>query len=132
MKLSLGRCLLLSVGFAVVALVGLVLWALSADSRGRWLCRAAWENDTDTARLLVRLGTDANFEANRGPALHGAAHNGNTGLMRFLIAHGANVDGATKFGVTPLWEARSNRRLAAEQLLLARGANPDTSRIDPP
>jgi len=122
-------------GAAVVALLLLAAGAfrlLPADFRGRRLLDAAAANDTTKIKVLLRLGADVNYTTGGGTALHGAAYNGNIELMTFLIEHGAAVDQAAKFGITPLWEARHNNQTAAEQLLLAHGANPDTSRIHPP
>lgn len=115
-----------------VALLAWSLWAASAEKRGRRLLEAAWTNDTARAKLLVRLGTDVNYNTGNGTALHGAANQGNIELMTFLIQHGAIVDQRTKFNITPLWEARQSRQAAAEQLLLAHGANPDTSKVNRP
>jgi Ankyrin repeats (3 copies) len=115
-----------------VALAATFLWALSADKRGRWLHEAAWTNNLSRAKLLVWLGTDVNYSTGSGTALHGAAYQGNIPMMTFLLQHGAAVDQRAKFDITPLWEARLNKQSAAEQLLLAHGANPDTSHINPP
>lgn len=128
------RAALLS-GAAFIALLLLAAGAfrlLPADFRGRRLLNAAAENDTTKVKLLLHFGADVNFTTGAGTALHGAAYNGNIDLMTFLIEHGADIDQAAKFGITPLWEARHNHQTAAEQLLLAHGANPDTSHINPP
>jgi ankyrin repeat protein len=120
---------------AIVALSLLAVGAfrlMPADFRSRRLLNAAAENNTTKIKALLWLGADVNFSTGSGTALHGAAYNGNIPLMTFLIEHGATVDQAAKFGITPLWEARMNHQLAAEQLLLAHGANPDTSHINPP
>jgi len=115
------------------ALFATFVWKLSAEKRGRWLCQAAWADQTTKAKILVWLGTDVNSQPHgQESALHGAAYKGNTELMTFLIQHGAAVDQAAKFGVTPLWHAREKHQVAAEQLLITNGANPDTSGIDPP
>ncbi len=85
------------------------------------------------AYSLVLLGTNPNaIPHGTGGALHGAASTGNLKLMRFLMSHGADVNATLKFGITPLWEARRKGQLGAERLLLASGANPDTSTINPP
>ena len=105
---------------------------MPSDFRGNRLLNAAAENNTTKVKLLLWLGADVNFSYGGGTALHGAAYNGNIPLMTFLLQHGATVDAAAKFGITPLWEARINHQLAAEQLLIAHGANPDTSHINPP
>ena len=116
----------------VVALAAFLLWLISAEKRGDWLREAAWTNDLVRAKLLVWLGTDVNSSKGGSTALHGAAYHGNIEMMTFLIQRGAAIDQSGKFGVTALWQARHNKQSAAEQLLIAHGANPDTSHIDPP
>ena len=119
--------------FLSIALFAFFVWTLSADKRGRWLSEAAWSDETTKTKILILLGTDINSPPHGcESALHGAAYRGNIELMRFLLRRGAIVDQEAKFGVTPLWLARQNHQFAAEQLLLAHGANPDTSHIHPP
>ena len=115
-----------------IAFFGWLAWAISADKRGRWLHEAAWTNNLSRAKLLIRLGTDVNYSTGSGTALHGAAYQGNTEMITFLLQNGAAVDQRAKFDITPLWVARINKQSAAEQLLIAHGANPDTSHINPP
>ena len=64
--------------------------------------------------------------------MHFAAERGDIGLMRFLLAHGADINLPVKFGATPLYGAREYHQVIAERWLLAHGANPDTSHINPP
>jgi len=121
------------IGVTAALLVAALLWFASADRRGRMLVRASWSGNNTLARCLVCLGTDPNkIPHGTGGALHGAAATGNLNLMRFLIHHGADVNARVKFGITPLWEARHSNQAEAEQLLLANGANPDTSSINAP
>jgi ankyrin repeat protein len=117
----------------VAVLLTALLWGASKDWRERRLNRAAWSGDTRTAKLLVWLGTapDA-IPHGWGGALQGAVETGNLPLLEFLLKHGADVDRPAKFGVTALYVARSGGRTEAEKFLLAHGANPDTSRINPP
>ena len=115
-----------------IAFLGWFAWTISAEKRGRWLQEAAWTNDLSTAKILIWIGTDVNFSTGSGTALHGAAYHGNIEMITFLLQHGAAVDQPAKFNETPLWRARSNKQSAAEQLLIAHGANPDTSHINPP
>jgi uncharacterized protein len=121
-------------GFAAgILVVVLLLWGASVDRRGRMLTHASWSGNNAMARCLVWLGTDPNkIPHGTGGALHGAAATGNLDLMQFLIRHGAGVNAPVKFGVTPLWEARHSNQMKAEELLIANGANPDTSNINPP
>ena len=112
--------------------IAVVVFRYCAERRGDWLVRAAWRGDTHKVRLFLALGADINTIHGGATALHAAASKGDLALIRFLLEHGAHVDQAAKFGITPLWEAREHRQVAAEQLLIAHGADPDTSRINPP
>jgi len=118
--------------FLGIALPMLLIWEITTEQRGRLLWEAASTNNIITAEMLVLLGTDVNYNFGSGTALHMAAYNGNIKLMKFLIYHGAIVDCAAKFGVTPLYEAHENHQREAEQFLLAHGANADMSQINPP
>jgi hypothetical protein len=122
----------------VVSLLALALLASGAyrllpdDFRGRRMLDALGEGHTTRARLLIWLGTDADFQTGGGSAMHYAASTGDIELMKFLLRHGASVDRPIKFGITPLYEARTSRQAEAERFLLAHGANPDTSHIKVP
>lgn len=117
---------LFCVAFAVI------VFRYCADRRGDWLVRAAWRGDERKVRLYLALGADVNSRLGGGTALHAAAHNGDLAMMQFLLDRGAAVDAKAKFAITPLWQARFSKQTAAEQLLIAHGANPDTSNINPP
>ena len=67
----------------------------------------------DTAYTIV----DANFE------LLNAAANGDTMLIRGLLAIGTDVDTRSLDGVTPLMYAAQNGQLAAVELLIDKGAD---------
>ncbi|HNX36491.1 MAG TPA: ankyrin repeat domain-containing protein [Kiritimatiellia bacterium] len=117
----------------LLAVMALSVRYASADRRGRMLSYAAWSGNNTMAYCLVLLGTNPNtIPHGTAGALHGAASTGNLKLMRFLMRHGADVNATLKFGITPLWEARRKGQRDAENLLLANGANPDTSTINPP
>lgn len=102
----------------------------------------------DITRLLVKQGADVNahglfilsesmgFDASilvpvRGAtALHVAAVQGHTDLLKFLLRHGVQIDARDKSGWTPLMWAVSRRRLAAIKTLLRVGANRNLSAGD--
>jgi ankyrin repeat protein len=128
------RYYLFGVGAVLVCLVGLLFFSrlFSADHRAYMLYMAALRGDSTKIKVLVWLGVDVNSATGSGAALHGAAYTGRTDIMEFLLQHGAQVDLPVKFGVTPLYVAREAHQSAAERLLLANGANPDTSHINPP
>jgi ankyrin repeat protein len=54
--------------------------------------------------------------------LHEAAQQGHRDLAEFLIAKGANVNAATKAGMTPLQMAKSTRHEDVGELLRQYGA----------
>ena len=57
----------------------------------------------ETAKLLVEHGVDVNTAGQYGwTALHGAAYQGLTDLIEFLVGKGANINEMDAFGQTPL------------------------------
>jgi uncharacterized protein len=57
----------------------------------------------EALQLTISLGMDVNQENGRGEtALHGAADRGADTIVQYLVGHGANVNAATKRGLTPL------------------------------
>lgn len=68
------------------------------------IATAAWEDHTDTVRLMLEAGWDADARQS-GPsmtALHGAAIRGNTELVRLLLTHGASVELRNEYDGTAL------------------------------
>ncbi len=116
----------------LVIAAAVVVLQYCAERRDDWLVRAAWRGDARKVRMYLSLGAGVNSRIGGDTALHAAAYNGDIPLMDFLLDRGAAVDAQAKFDITPLWYARQNKKTAAEKLLLAHGANPDTSHIDPP
>jgi ankyrin repeat protein len=57
----------------------------------------------EALKLAAGLGLDINLENNKGETpLHGAASRGADTLVRYLLDHGAQLNGKTKRGFTPL------------------------------
>lgn len=119
---SLVLCLLAAGAFRV----------LPSDFRGQRFHNAARDGSIPRAQLLLLLGSDIDYKTGIGTALHIAAIRGDTAFMEFLLRRGAAPDLPAKFGVTPLYFARAYHHPEAEPMLLAHGANPDTSHINPP
>ena len=116
----------LGVVLALCVVSILVFRVLPEGYRGRRLLNALNTGHTMSARVLVMLGADPNFQTGHGTAMHYAAANGDVDLMRFLALQGADVDAPGEQGVTPLYLARLHGHAGAERFLLARGANPKT------
>ena len=76
---------------------------------------------------LIRAGMNPNISksATRGTALGIAAGNGPLPLVRSLLKNGADPNGKTQNGITPLMYASVAARSEALSLLLAAGANID-------
>lgn len=85
---------------------------------------SALEEDLDMVHLLVELGADVNYSHRWGTALVNAASWGNEAAARFLIDHGANVNGRDKqTKQTPLFFAAHKGHSGMVDLLLAAGAD---------
>ncbi|WP_433257124.1 ankyrin repeat domain-containing protein [Streptosporangium sp. CA-135522] len=87
----------------------------------------AW-SDTNLAEIRERLadGFDPGQRLFwlRSTPLHQAAQEGAVKVIELLLASGAEVDPADRYGATPLWEAVRHGQDDAVQLLLAAGADP--------
>lgn len=122
----------LSVLFFLTTSAFIFTW-IKTDQKERWLNEAAWKEEKNKVRTLLVLGANPNRRTpGSAPALHGAAFNGNVELIELLLENGAEVDVEGKFGITPLWLAQENNHSEAEKVLIANGANLDTSHISPP
>ena len=118
--------------------------AIDARSSGEFtpLLFAARAGGLETARLLVAAGADvhAATAAGLGPLLVAAASldaitgsdyrlvaepSGHEALGIFLLDHGADLNQADQFGMTPLHYAVEMAKPALRQALLEHGANPN-------
>ncbi len=83
---------------------------------------AAAAGKSDTVRLLLEYGADANMKDRFGRTpLHEAAESGNAETVGLLLAHGANVHARCKGGYTPLHMGVS--RFEVVKILLEHGAD---------
>ena len=90
------------------------LGASSIDTRGKFRTEP---EAIAAATLLIDAGADVNGHDERGrTALHAAAAQGYTDLVKFLAAHGADLTAKDADGVTPLGAASGKMR--------GRGRNP--------
>ena len=74
---------------------------------------------------LIAAGASVNprdGKSGRSP-LHHAAENGNSGMVQFLITHGANIDASTYSGNTPLHSAAGRGHEHIVSLLVTAGAD---------
>jgi ankyrin repeat protein len=83
--------------------------------------------DSGIARLLLQLGADPNsiVASDHNTALLAAIHEGNLGLVKVLLAAGADANPTLRFGVehTPLQLAVKKWRLDIVNILLDSGAD---------
>ena len=70
----------------------------------------------------VENGADVNEMINGRMPLHLAAMNGHDEVVRFLLAHGANVNARTAAGETPLLWAKAKGQDKVAQVLIRQGA----------
>ena len=87
--------------------------------------RSADGDHAEVKRLLERgdADTEAKTSESGFTALHWAAWNGHTEVIRLLVEHRANLEARNIDGYTPLMRAAINGRLDAITLLLTLGAS---------
>lgn len=89
-------------------------------------CR--WADDW-TVSFLLRHGATADKPRSpkgRTPLMIASAYYGGKGICSMLIEHGADVNAATDRGITSLMFAAQNAKLDVVELLLKKGAKPQT------
>ena len=86
---------------------------------------AAYNDDAETAALLVRAGANVNAVNRYGvPPLAQACKNGNAAIVKLLLEAGADANATMKGGETVLMLAARSGNIDAVKALLARGADP--------
>ncbi len=83
---------------------------------------AAKMGQLGAVRWHVENGADVNKVIYGRTPLHVAAMNGHEEVVRFLLAHGANVNARTATGETPLRWAKGKRQDEVAQILIRQGA----------
>jgi ankyrin repeat protein len=93
---------------------------------------AVYNDDADTAALLVKAGANVNAANRYGVApLFLASTNGNADLVKLMLGTGADANASLPGGETVLMTAARVGNLEAVKALLARGANPNArERLD--
>ena len=90
------------------------------------LLYATGTQNIDLMNLLIRNGADLESETitNKVTPLLLGVQQGNTLVVKTLLDHGANVNGANIDGFTPLMAAAEKGHIGLVELLLAHGADP--------
>ena len=109
--------------------------ALALAPVGAWsaepLVDAARANDAAAALAALEAGGSADAQAPDGTtALHWAVYNGNQPLVERLIAAGADVRRANRFGATPMSEAATAGHAGIIAALLDAGADVESPAAD--
>lgn len=79
--------------------------------------------DEALLKEIFMLGCDVNQERKPFPPLHNFADYNNATGIKFLLAHGANVDCRNEYKQTALHRAIMRRNVAATEMLLEHGAD---------
>ncbi|MFH1216870.1 MAG: ankyrin repeat domain-containing protein [Pseudomonadota bacterium] len=102
-----------------------------SDNRGNSLLMlAAYHDEEETVRMLLRHGADVDRRNDRGQTpLGGVAFKGNLNIARILIDGGASVDADNGGGKTPLMFAAMFGHRRMVEYLLSRGADPTSQTL---
>lgn len=113
---------------------GLIYGIDNVNDMLQWAVRT--ENTPVVVALLSEKGIGLDVNAggfDKEPHLNVAASEGHTGIVKLLLAHGANPDDGTLNGVTPLLTAVYHGKTAVVQVLAALNiTKPETVRLDAP
>ncbi|EFO87528.1 hypothetical protein CRE_19589 [Caenorhabditis remanei] len=83
----------------------------------------------EVGTLLIEAGADPNaspVQATKDTALTIAAEKGNDKFVEMLLDHDAAIDARNKKGCSALWLACNNGHLSTAEVLITKGADPDT------
>ena len=118
---------------ACMAAIAVLSIAARAEAAGSRLADAARERDIETVRALLKPGlskAEVNAEGVDGtPALHWVVRIDDVETATLLIAAGADVTLANRYGVTPIYLASANGNTGMVRTLLDAGADPNS--LDP-
>ncbi|MFZ1612818.1 MAG: ankyrin repeat domain-containing protein, partial [Holophaga sp.] len=81
-------------------------------------------------RLALAFGLSATLALQASPSLKTAASQGNLEAIKMNLAEGKNINEPDSNGWTPLMWAINNRQIAAADLLLNHGADPNLQATD--
>lgn len=87
------------------------------------LILATYNNQPESAQILIDNGADVNFTFSQGSAIHGAAFKGYTEMIKLLVNNGAAYDEPDQNGTTPLIYATLFKHNEAATLLFKQGAD---------
>lgn len=96
------------------------------DNEGSTLLhKAAWGNLPELANMLLQeYNMDIDTKDYTGRiALHIAAYQGNTRILKYLLEHGANINAVDNEGKTPIFSGAYDGNLKTVKLLCECGAN---------
>ena len=121
MKFTIYNC-----KFTIAALA--LALAPASVSAATPLVDAAKAGNVAAVRAELQKKSDVNTPAVDGStALHWAVHNNAVDIVDLLLAAGANVKAANRYGVTPLTLAATNGNARIVERLLRGGADPNTA-----
>ncbi|KAK5658111.1 hypothetical protein OQA88_2667 [Cercophora sp. LCS_1] len=111
------------------------------DSAGEYGCTPLWcasqNGHEDVVNFLLDhkgskggVNVEAEWRERERRAIHQAANNGHTGIVRALLSKGAEVDPWDVDGATPLWNAAQKGHSEVVRMLLEAGADANVALHD--
>ena len=93
-----------------------------SEESNRLLIRAIWDDELGAVIKAIENGADLNADVDNDIPIILATHNGYTDIVELLIAKGADINGKTSLGQTPLQLAQERRNTQTIELLRKHGA----------
>jgi ankyrin repeat protein len=95
------------------------------DREGNKFLIDAERGDAEGVKRCLAAGVPLDLtRTDKNTALHWAAKNGHTDVMRLLLEQGAPINSQNDWGATPLYLAAADGGTAAARILLEHGADP--------